>query len=333
MTISVIIPTYNCATYLPDAIQSILDQSRTDVEIVVVDDGSTDNTPDAVASFNGDIVYHRQSNAGVSVARNTGIDLSRGDYIAFLDADDRWYPDKLAVQLEILERSPGIAGVFSDFSLADQDGKIQKDRYIKEEYSVFRTFGLDWDSIFPASIPCDSAAAYGGDIFPSLFRGNFIKTSSLLLRRSAALSVGGFTPNRTTQEDYEYFLKLASQYPLAYADRPLLFKRRRPGQLTSPERLEEILRVSLDVVEEFSDTAAQRLGREIVDRRMSNKYRDLASHYFKKGQKKKSFANLRQAMRYRRLDPHNFILLLAIATPRSAVDLGIKILKSVRSTR
>src|SRR5215203_2066024 len=98
-TVSVVIPVFNGERFIAEAIQSVLDQTFRDFEMIVVDDGSTDATERIVRQFSGSLSYHRQENSGVGVARNLGVECSKGEWIAFLDADDVWYPTKLADQL------------------------------------------------------------------------------------------------------------------------------------------------------------------------------------------------------------------------------------------
>lgn len=120
--VSVIIPAYNSAKYLPDAIASVLEQTYTSYEIIVINDGSTDNTREVIEPYLDRIRYFEQENQGVSATRNRGIYLARGDLIAFLDADDLFFPDKLAKQAAILEAQPEIGLVNSGFRLITEDG-------------------------------------------------------------------------------------------------------------------------------------------------------------------------------------------------------------------
>lgn len=123
MTVSVIIPTHNYGRFLAEAIASVQAQSVEDLEIIVVDDGSTDDTPEVLARITDPRLRAvRVSNGGVSRARNIGLEMARGDYIAFLDADDRWHPDKLARQLELLAHEPEVGLVFTDFRRFDEHG-------------------------------------------------------------------------------------------------------------------------------------------------------------------------------------------------------------------
>ena len=104
--ISVVTPVYNAARYLPEAIASVREQRYEPLEIIVVDDGSTDSTPETVRSLGSDILYVRQENAGPAAARNRGLRLARGEFVGLLDADDQWPPDKLRIQLERFRAEP-----------------------------------------------------------------------------------------------------------------------------------------------------------------------------------------------------------------------------------
>lgn len=111
--VSIIIPTYNYGIYLPTAIESCLNQTYKPIEIIIVDDGSTDNTKDIVKKFNDSIIYFCQKNSGVSAARNRGLDLAKGDYLAFLDSDDYLTNDSIQIKMEIFQKYPDIGIVFS----------------------------------------------------------------------------------------------------------------------------------------------------------------------------------------------------------------------------
>src|SRR2546428_514370 len=120
--ISIIIPTYNSGRFVAQAVQSVLKQTYRCYEILVVDDGSTDETKDVLSKFGNCIKYIYQENRGPSAARNVGIKVARGKYVCFLDADDMWVPNKLKVQLAFIERDDGIGLVFSDHEEFDAEG-------------------------------------------------------------------------------------------------------------------------------------------------------------------------------------------------------------------
>src|SRR5215216_1764150 len=119
--VSAIIPTYNSARYLTEAVDSVLAQTVEDVEVVVIDDGSTDETELLMRGYGSRVRYLRQQNGGVARARNRGIEESRGQYVAFLDADDVWVPNKLERQVAALEKGPGHRACYSAFTVATME--------------------------------------------------------------------------------------------------------------------------------------------------------------------------------------------------------------------
>lgn len=280
MRITAIVPAFNCARYLSDAVRSILDQTHAVDEVIVVDDGSTDDTPAVARGFGDRIVYIRTPNQGAAGARNTGLDRASGDYIAFLDADDAWYPEKIARQMDAFARHPDLRAVCCEFGMADETGRILEPRYIKRKYRVFSAYGLDWPTMFPRSEPLDGAAPsdrlFHGDAYRALFLGNFINTSSILLRRAAVEAAGRFTLGRRTQEDYEYWLRVAAAGDLGYLDVPLLLFRRRPNQLTADDQKLRIAQDTIDVVRAEAPSAEARLGRALVAGRLGDRFRALA---------------------------------------------------------
>src|SRR5262245_20179101 len=116
-SVSVVIPCYNAGRFLKETLESILAQTRPALEVIVVDDGSTDDSAAVAGAFGPPVRVLRQSNQGESVARNRGLDEARGDWVAFLDADDVWAPDKLERQLAAVEGSPGVACCHTGFYL------------------------------------------------------------------------------------------------------------------------------------------------------------------------------------------------------------------------
>ena len=192
--ISVIIPAYNAAAFVREAIDSVLAQTHPDVEVIVVDDSSTDDTPAILSSYGDRIRVHRQPNGGVSAARNRGASMSSGEWIAFLDADDVWTPDKLERQL---------ASATTPISYTN--------RY---------NFGLRGD------LPEDQSEAtplLDGDIFVALMlRGNFVTTSSVMIRRALFLDLGGFARSPRVCEDWDLWLRVAARHEFGVVANPLV---------------------------------------------------------------------------------------------------------------
>lgn len=207
--VSVVIAAWNAATTLPETLASVANQTWRDFELIVVDDGSTDSTPDVLATHAAKwpwLQWHRQKNAGVAAARNRAVELARGEFIATLDADDLWLPEKLALQMQIFAENPSAAVVYADEIdfLPDCDASTTR---------------------FQDKPPAR------GSILRKLFMGNFISTSAAVVRKSAFEAVGGFNPEHRLNEDVDLFLRLAEQFKFDYVDKVLVRRRILPTSL------------------------------------------------------------------------------------------------------
>ena len=203
--VSVVLPTWNRAAYLPRAMESVLSQDYGRLELIVVDDGSTDGTRQAVEAFeDGRIRYMRTpSNRGVSAARNAGIRRACGEYIAFQDSDDVWLPGKLGKQVRALSAcADSVALVYHPMSRSTERGER---RMIPDD-----------------SIP---VADRSGRLFEKLLRRNYIGAPAICVRRAALTGpegVGVFDTGMPILEDYELLLRIARRYEIAYIDEVLI---------------------------------------------------------------------------------------------------------------
>lgn len=192
--VSVIITTYNRKGFLYDAVVSVIQQDHKDKEIIVVDDGSTDKSFSIVKDL--PVRYIWKPNGGISSARNTGIRLSRGDYIAFLDVDDRWLKNKLSVQLNAMIET-GYSISYTDEVWLKNNKRInQKERHRK----------------------------YSGHIFERCLPLCIISPSSVVIKRDVFDSVGLFDESLPVCEDYDMWLRISSRYPILFIDRPFIIK-------------------------------------------------------------------------------------------------------------
>ena len=201
LTVSVVIPTYNRAHFLGAAVASVRAQTWPCTEIVIVDDGSTDNTAEVVAALGDGIRYVVQPNAGPAVARNRGIREAHGDLVAFLDTDDRWLNEKIARQIEIFQRDSTVVLVGADMAIEDETGSVQVS-------SNFERRGLQ---AFFASLdgrPIPEAPR-------RLLELNFINTSTVLAQREVLLALEGFDPRLRYGEDLELWLRIAARHGVA----------------------------------------------------------------------------------------------------------------------
>lgn len=199
----------------------MLAQTRPVDEVVVVDDGSTDGTGDVLRARYGDrIAYHWQPNAGVSAARNTGMALARGRYIALLDSDDVWLPEKTARQAAYLDANPHIGMVVCDVSQADMDGR---------RIDVFRRRDV---------IPND------GWVLPELLANPAFAPASAMFRREVHEDVGGFDPTLRTAEDLDFHLRVATRWQIGVVEETLVeVMRGNPGLSSEASTYDDDVRV------------------------------------------------------------------------------------------
>lgn len=215
MTVSVVIPVYNAADVVRETIASVLAQTWTDYEIVVVDDGSTDGSAAAIREFGDKVRLIRQDNGGVAKARNRGIAESRGGYLALLDHDDLWHPTKLAKQVELLDRRPEVGMVITDVAHIDREG---------------RPMGIVGAGYNPS------------ETFARLFVRGYVPTpSAAMIRRSVLSAVGGFdeTFRSAGLDDHELWTRVAAHCDIANIPEPLTYHRNReikPAQVALEHR-------------------------------------------------------------------------------------------------
>ena len=209
--VSAIIPTYNCARYLPEAIDSVLAQTYRDFEIIVVDDGSTDNTQEVLAPYGDRVRVIKQPNQGRSAARNTGILAARGEYVAFLDADDLWLSRKLGKQMAFLEARPDVRWVYSDYAMFDEGGRQCE--------SVFCARRV-------ACLPETQAVLHA-------LPGGIVWTGTVLVEASCFKEVGAFDSSLPVSEDSDMWVRLACRFAAGCIRDTLALYRRHPGQVTS----------------------------------------------------------------------------------------------------
>lgn len=214
--VSVIIPTYERATKVQSAIQSVLDQTLTDLEVIVIDDGSTDGTGKVLAEKFGDRVrYFAQTNHGVSVARNRGIAEARGEWIAFLDSDDLWEKDKLECQFEALERfTPRCGACYTDTQLFNYPETRTLFQLAEKNYNHKGQIGINNEVLRLLVRP-------GG-------AGMVIHLSSLLARTDLVRKTQGFDPKLLYSQDSEFMFRLALLTNFCFVNRRLVWFDRAP---------------------------------------------------------------------------------------------------------
>jgi len=196
--ISLVVPTYNRALLLKRALESVAMQTQLPDEIIVVDDGSTDDTAKMIKKEFPGVVYIHQKNSGVSAARNLGIQKASHEWIALLDSDDEWLPEKLATQVSVIENKPG-------------------ESYLVHSNEIWIRNGNRVNQM-------DKHEKYGGWIFEHCLPMCVISPSSVLVKKSLLYEAGLFDEQLTACEDYDMWLKICARYPVNYLPQPLIKK-------------------------------------------------------------------------------------------------------------
>lgn len=274
--ISVVIPAYNAALFLREAIQSVLTQTLPPTEVLVVNDGSTDTTAEIAESFGGPVRCLAQSNQGLSAARNRGISEARGEFIALLDADDYWLPGKLASQVELLRKHPAAVACFTRTEYVDRSGQ------------VVRT----------------SVAPRYTDLVEALLLFSCVvgPPSAGVIRRAAFDRVGLFDPRFSQCADWDMWLRLAEAGAVAYVDEPLTRYRLHDSNMSKDTSLLE--RDTFRVLDSFYERPQAQRYAGLRNRCYSNHWMILSGSYLHAGSFRESLRCLYNGLR---LYPRNII--------------------------
>jgi glycosyltransferase involved in cell wall biosynthesis len=221
--VSVVMPAYNASSFIAEAIRSVVDQDYPNMELIVIDDGSSDGTPEIAAHFGNQVQIVRQQNAGPAAARNRGLEAAKGDFIAFLDADDVWLPSKLTAQVRYLQDHPETGVVFGGFMLwpPTADGAFVPP---PEPHN--------------ADGPLKLVAACSGWIYKDLLLDSAICIITAMVRRSVIETIGNFDESLRTGEDYDFWLRVSRQFRADKLDRTVARYRLHPGGTTNFPRQE-----------------------------------------------------------------------------------------------
>ena len=259
-SISVVVPTYNRAQWIARTLTSVLDQSRNPLEVIVVDDGSVDDTEEQCRRFGNRVRYVRQSNSGVSRARNHGVSLARGQWVAFCDSDDVWVRDKLAVQIAALKATGALWSITSAYRLDVTDKPVPGRSGFEFVFPMFRELRVSPTTFFSSCLAETSVDAVGGpvtvfhgDVYPALFLGNFALPSAALVNRAEFLSAGGFDESLRLAEDTEFFHRLSARASVAVSMSPLVgYRITHADSLASSKNATRLIRNALESVRRAS---------------------------------------------------------------------------------
>lgn len=270
MSVSVVIPVFNGEAFVAEAIRSALEQTEPPLECIVVDDGSTDSTAETIREFGTAVRYEHQVNAGVSRARNRGVELARGDLVAFLDHDDAWLPQKLALQVSELQRSNATM-VLCGMVVVDTEGRAIGEKRLRAVDDLLSGL-LTFDGT--ESVSCSSTG---------------------LISRTAFVAAGGFDPHLGMSADLALLLEVLLGGTLGYVDEPLVRYRVHGSNMSR-----NVVALERDMRHLFGEVFADpRLPPEIRDRRRvahARLYRMLAGSYLEAGDRRAALRTMMLAL-------------------------------------
>ena len=214
-SVSVIVPVKNGKEYIHEALASILLQEYEDFETLVIDDGSTDFDYDTLSLIDKRIKVLHLEGLGVSCARNYGMTLARGDFIAFLDADDVWFPGKLQAQISYFHANPDVGVVFGQFL-----------RWYADSTGEFKAADLIWSD---CSLLCDAEVERSGWLYTKLLMGLLVGMNTAVIRRTVYEQIGGFNESMRIGEDYDFWLRASRVAPMHSLSGPVALYRIHPA--------------------------------------------------------------------------------------------------------
>ncbi len=269
-TVSVIIHTFNNEKFIAETVESVLKQTYNDYEIIVVDDGSEDGTRNALLPYMQDIRYHYKENGGIASAKNAGISLCNAEFVAFLDHDDLWVPDKLKIQMEHFNNNPQVGLVYAKYT-SFRDGKELRTKPEK---------------------------GYSGWIFKELLSKSFIQTSTVMVKRECLDAVGPYDESFTLGDEYDMFLRVAKRFQCSFVDKELTRYRIHDRNASKDDLLfnKENLRVFKKVYKGYTDLDEKE--KKILRKRIAMYSIKVAKGLYSQGQLEESKKYQKEALEY-----------------------------------
>lgn len=327
--VSVAIPAHNAEATVAEAIESVLAQTYRPIEVIVVDDGSTDGTWDVLQRFGERIRAVHQENQGIAAARNAGLRAAQGEFIALMDADDVCLPERIALQVACLQAMPHLVLCCSEFSAFTADGEVSA-RHGAEYYARLAPAQGGVEARFPqvAELPVggqpsneEGVTVRWGGVYEELALGNFVHPPTVLFRRGLLESVGWFDTSIHIMCEWDWLVRVARVGPIGYLDRPLLRYRLSAGQVSfSADAPLDSLHVAERIL--ARDPALRRRHPSEVRELMGGLYADAALADAEAHHRWAATRLLaRSVVRYRHLDRGVGKTLLKILLPGAAIEL------------
>lgn len=304
-TLSIIIPTYNCANYITDAIESALNQTYSNLEIIIVDDGSTDNVKTILQPYleHGIVKYIYQDNQGPGSARNTGIKFAQGEYIAFLDADDTITEDSIEKRIKLISSSSNLGLVFSNYFYESEENRLIESDFIHKIRKMTKFIhetseGLLFNGPFQ-------------DIFRILF---LVHTGTVLVRKKVFEKAGYFRSDIFIGEDRDMWLRIAEHFEIGFINTPLAYYKRYRSFLTVRDPISYGLQRISYFNKLLESYPREKTIRKFLYKRLSIPYYDLAIHFHSENKKMQFMMNVTKSIYYNPFDrlPYNLLLISII---------------------
>jgi len=310
--VSAIIPVYNCERYVCAAVESVIAQTYPLHEIIVVDDGSTDGTRVALNRYLDRVTYIHQKNQGEPAARNTGMSNATGDFIAFLDADDLWLPEKTQLQMDLFEKHHEYGLVYTDMTTFNDEGVlVQSVRATRKKHYC------------------------SGRIFRQLFQETLFGSGSVIFRKACIETVGGFDETFYIGSDYEMWLRMARHFEFGYVDKPLLQYRQHPEMSTRTlgqvpqEGMPWQAKVLTTILARYPEAVGE-LGSAVINRRMGLLYMWLGRSWLDRGNHAAARKLISRALEYSPRNPRYRLAHLATYLSPAQVSKATGLYRKVR---
>lgn len=336
--VSAIVPTFNRAELVCRAIDSALSQSYPNMEVVVVDDGSTDDTAERIErrySADPRVRFVRVENGGVARARNIAIALATGAYVGLLDSDDYWLPWKIELQVRCLEMLPEAGMIWTDMDAVGEDGAVLHRRYLRTMYTAYGRLAAQGMPLFtdvrtvnPADLgitgPSASFALSQGNIFTQMIIGSVVHTSTCLLRRERLAKVRGFREDlRISGEDYDFHLRTCREGVVAFADIATIgYTVGRSDQLTTASMFVHIAQNALRTLEPIVAESRHmiKLSSDQIARVIAGNHAWVARELLELGRRKEARRHALKSILQRPAARQPYLLLAAASLPTAGLD-------------
>lgn len=311
-TVSVIIPAYNCAEYLGAALASVVAQDYPAIEVIVVDDGSTDGTGDTAAAFGAKVRLIRQANAGPAAARNRALAIASGQYIAFLDGDDVWLPGKLAAQMRYFATQPDTPVVYGRWA-----------RWYPNEGEYPPA------SAFVDAQPADAIdridAEASGSIYTGMLLDSMVHSITAVAHRRVFDRLGGFDEQLRTGEDYDFWLRATRHFNVAKLARNVALYRIRRGSASAAQRPENneyrVLMRTLSLYGD-ADINGRRVDRAQLNRRLAQLCFGHGYRHYWRGDVRIAYRSFRLALRHSDFHPRTMAYCAGAAARCAALKVS-----------